>query len=401
MTMIPDSGHTCLALHGGPAVFPDGPPSWPVRDDEVGAALEAAWSDGSWGQYHGPHTVGLCDDLRDYFGRQFVSLCASGTIAVELALRGVGVQAGDEVVLAAYDFPGNFRAVEAIGARPVLVDIDPRNWCLDAGEFAEAMARQRLGAAGVRAVVVSHLHGGLAPMRAIRKTAERQGIAVVEDACQAPGATVEGHLVGTCGDVSVLSFGGSKLLSAGRGGALLTDNPSVDQRLRVFADRGNAAFPMSQLQAAVLRPQLVTLAARHRIRAERANLLFEATQHLGELMPLRNFVDGSPAFFKRPWLLAGNLSDLDRGLARGQFLSAMQAEGVAIDIGFRGFAKRSEKRCRKVGDLPHAVTAAGNTVLLHHPILLNDEETVCRVAVAFEKVLMASRQGRLITDHPS
>ena len=115
------------------------------------------------------------------------------------------------MILAAYDFPGNFRSVEAVGARPVLVDIDPRTWCLDSGRIAAAVSP------ATRAVIVSHLHGGLADMAQICEIASAHHLSVIEDACQAAGAQVQGRPAGAWGDAAVLSFGGSKLLTAGRG----------------------------------------------------------------------------------------------------------------------------------------------------------------------------------------
>src|SRR5439155_13714733 len=147
--------------------------------------------------------------------------CGSGTFAVELALRALKVQPGDEVALAAYDYPGNFLTLHALGARPVLVDVSPGNAVLDVTQLAAALTPE------VRAVIVSHLHGGLAPMRAITELVRSRGVAVVEDACQCPGAVVEGRPTGAWGDAGVLSFGGSKLLTAGRGGAILTPHAGI------------------------------------------------------------------------------------------------------------------------------------------------------------------------------
>src|SRR5437868_5651821 len=110
-----------LALNGGTPAMSSGPPSWPPRDEAILAALQAAYADGSWGRYHGPHCERLRELLAEMHGTPHVWLCSSGTIAVELALRGLKVSADDEVILAAYDFPGNFRAIEAVGALPVLV----------------------------------------------------------------------------------------------------------------------------------------------------------------------------------------------------------------------------------------------------------------------------------------
>ena len=100
-------------------------------DEHIMIALRSAWQSGTWSHYDGPASTELQYRLTNFCGRRHARLTSSGTIAVELALRGVGVRAGDEVILGGYDFPGNFRAIEAIGARPVLVDSRPNDWCIE------------------------------------------------------------------------------------------------------------------------------------------------------------------------------------------------------------------------------------------------------------------------------
>jgi perosamine synthetase len=353
-------------------------PQWPPADEEVRVALEATLRDGSWGHYHGRHSEALVDNLSAQFDSKYVVLASSGTIAVEMALRGVGVKAGDEVLLAGYDFPGNFRSIEAIGAYPVLVDIDPVNWCLNL-QALESLAKDAgKSSSKVRAVVISHLHGGLAPMQKITELARRHRWAVVEDTCQAPGARVDGRAAGSWGDVGVLSFGGSKLLTAGRGGALLTNHQSVMQRAKIFAERGNNAFPLSELQAAVLNPQLSKLASRNLKRREAAALLVNLVrQKVDHLVPLEHQGNDQPVFYKVAW----RYQSTDPGaVTRAELVAACQARGIPIDTGFRGFVERTKRRCRKVSELPHSRAAAQGTLLLHHPVLLQEEEEIRQVA---------------------
>ncbi len=368
-----------LAIDGGRPVFPQGPPDWPLPDEDIRQALASAYSDGSWGRYHGPHCQRLIERLAQMHGVEFITLCSSGTVAVELALRGVGVGTGDEVVLAGYDFPGNFRAVEAIGAEPVLVDVDPTTWCLDAGRLDEAIG------AKTKAILVSHLHGSLARVDQISALAAGRGVAVVEDACQAPGARLGGRIAGITGDAGVLSFGGSKLLTAGRGGAVLTSQADVHQRIKVHSDRGNQAFPLSELQAAVLIPQVDKLDQRNRRRREAVAQLVELTADLGCLAAIAAPDDSEPVYYKHAW----RWSPLRTVATRERFIAAIQAEGLAIDAGFRGFARRSERRCRRIGELQHSQTAAESTVLLHHPILLLDGAAIEQAALALRKVARA------------
>jgi len=369
-----------LAIHGGPRALGDAVFAWPPADDDVRVAIERAAADGSWGRYHGPHCQKLAQLLADFHQVQHVALCCSGTFAVELALRAIKVGPGDEVIVPAYDFPGNFRCVEATGARPVLVDIDRENWGLDLDQLDAAVGP------ATRAVLISHLHGGLVDMPRLCRFAAQRGLRVVEDACQAPGAAVDGRMAGTWGDVGVLSFGGSKLLTAGRGGAILTRHADVAQRAKIFCDRGNQAFPLTELQAAILAPQVHKLAERNRRRRESVARLLQQTQGLPALQPLVNRIDGAPSYYKLAWCYR---AEALVGLPIERFVEAARAEGIPIEPGFPGFFRRSERRCRTLGDLSRAAEAAAGTLVLHHPILLEPDEMIDRLAAALRKVVVA------------
>jgi dTDP-4-amino-4,6-dideoxygalactose transaminase len=364
------------ALLGGPPVRPQGPPDWPPADEAVRAALLAAWRDGSWGKYHGGHVRRLEERLAANHRVEYALTCGSGTFAVELALRALKVGPGDEVVLAAYDYPGNFLAVHAVGATPVLVDLDADNWNLSAERLAEA-----LGPA-TRAVIASHLHGGLVPMREVTELAAARAVRVVEDAAQAPGAKVQGRPAGAWGDVGVLSFGGSKLLSAGRGGAVLTRHADVHQRARLHLHRGNAVCPLSELQAAALLPQLDALPARHAARLRAGRLLTDRLRQVPGLRPFHNRTEGEPAYYK-----LGLQLDASRfGVTRERLVAAVRAEGVALDEGFRALhVGRSPSRLRRAGPLAEAERAGAGTVVLHHPVLLGGDADLEQVAVALQK----------------
>ncbi|MCL4205171.1 MAG: aminotransferase class I/II-fold pyridoxal phosphate-dependent enzyme [Pirellulaceae bacterium] len=374
-----------LAIAGGEPVFPDGPPTWPPADDDIRRVLQAVWADGSWGRYLGPHRTALEEELARQFQTPYVVAVCSGTAAVELALRGLRIGPGDEVILAGYDFPGNFRAIEAVGATPVLVDISPKTWAFEVESLDAAHGPQ------VRAILVSHLHGGLAPMRDICVWAAQRNVAVVEDACQAPGANVQGRPAGCWGDAGVLSFGGSKLLTAGRGGAVLTRDAQVRQRIQVHSQRGNEAFPLSELQAAVLLPQLKKLPAHNQARRAAVDRLLEQLCDIRGLNSVqRDPGRGEASFYKLAWLYDPNAC---RGRSRADFLAAVRAEGVALDEGFRGFVLRSTRRCRIAGTLDASRAAAENTVLLHHPVLLHPPESIDSVAQAIRKVVSAFQRN--------
>jgi dTDP-4-amino-4,6-dideoxygalactose transaminase len=367
------------ALLGGVPAFPDGPPDWPVPDEAVRAALDAAWRDGSWGKYQGGHAERLERRLAQMHGVGFALACGSGTYAVELALRALKVGPGDEVVLAAYDYPGNFLAVHAVGATPVLADVAPHHWNLDVGRLAAAFT------SATRAAIVSHLHGGLVPMRRLTELAAAHGARVVEDAAQAPGAAVDGKPAGAWGDAGVLSFGGSKLLTSGRGGALLTPHADVAQRARLALTRaGNVVCPLSELQAAVLPPQLERLAERNAVRRRRVALLTELLRDVPGLCPFDNGPAGGEAVYYK---LGFRYDAAAFGMPRARLVAAMRAEGVALDEGFRALhVGRSPARFRRGGPLDEADRAHAGALVLHHPVLLGSEDEIRRLAGAVRKV---------------
>lgn len=369
------------AILGGPPAFPNGPPPWPPPSADVAAAVTRAMADGSWGQYHGPHVAELESRLAKRFDVPHAISCASGTLAVEAALRAVGVGPGDEVILSAYEYESNFLTVHALGAKPVLVDVSPKNWNLDPDQLESAVSDK------TKAILVSQLHGGLVSMGKVIASATAHKLAVVEDAAQCPGATIGPRACGSFGDVGVLSFGGSKLLSAGRGGALLFRDGRAYQRAKVWLARGVQQWAaLSELQAVVILPQLARLEADTTTRFANVRHLHQQLLDHGirGLDPFENGVgEHRPAFYK-----VGFRFDPDAfGLSRELFVKAMRAEGIAFDAGFRALhVGRSASRFRAVGDLSEATRAGESCVKLHHPVLLLGNEPAAVVARAVENV---------------
>ncbi len=374
------SDPTRPAVLGGEPTRPIGPPAWPIVDDDVRSALETVARDGSWGRYHGPHLERLEAELARLHGVEFALCCSSGTLAVELALRAMRVGAGDEVILASYDYGGNILSVLAVGARPVLVDVDAGNWNLAAGAVAAAVTPE------TKAIIASHLHGGVVPIADVVSLARSRGVAVVEDVAQMPGARIDGRLAGTWGDAAIVSFGGSKLLSAGRGGALVTADRGLWHRAKLLVQRGNnLLYPLSEIQAAVLAPQLAKLDERNRLRAENVRRLTNGLAQVAGLRPLTNSVRNTQAGYYK----VGFQYDAAAfgGLARDRFVAAMRAEGIAMDAGFRAaHVGRAPSRYRRSGDLAESERAHHGMVVLHHPILLGSPADIDQIIAAVQKI---------------
>jgi dTDP-4-amino-4,6-dideoxygalactose transaminase len=370
---------TLPAILGGKPIRPEGPPAWPPAWEEVSQAVKQSLDEGGWGLYHGPNTRLLAERLSSYHDVEFVELCCSGTFAIELALRALQIGPGDEVILASYDFIGNFNDVVAVGARPVLIDLDPNNWNLNPELIGEAIGPN------TRAVLVSHLHGGVVPMKRVVEIAREHGLRVIEDACQMTGGLVEGRKAGTWGDAGVISFGGSKLLSAGRGGAMLTSSPEIRQRAQVYCNRGNHAYPLSELQATVLLPQLERLDQRNRARSVSVSKLAESLKPLSGIRLLDN---REPSVFPGYYKLGFQYdSDEFDGLSRDLFARAARAEGIEFNAGFRAFHLcRSSRRFRKADELTIATMADANMLVLHHPALLEGDEAIDQITRGIHRI---------------
>jgi len=186
---------------------------------------------------------------------------ASGTDALILALRAVGVAAGDEVILPPFTFVATGSAVSALGAQPVFADIDPATFNLTATTISQRITSR------TRAIIVVHLYGLAADMDAIREVAARRKIPVVEDNAQAIGATYKGRPTGALGDAACISFYPTKNLGAyGDAGMIVTNSGEMDARLRTLRNHGQASrydsvepgwnSRLDEIQAAILRVKL-------------------------------------------------------------------------------------------------------------------------------------------------
>jgi dTDP-4-amino-4,6-dideoxygalactose transaminase len=186
---------------------------------------------------------------------------ASGTDALILALRSVGVAAGDEVILPPFTFVATGSAVSALGAAPVFADIEPDSFNISAAEIAKRITPR------TRAIIVVHLYGLAADMDGIRDVAKRSAIPIVEDNAQAIGATYKGKPTGALGDVACISFYPTKNLGAyGDAGMIVTNSSEMDTRLRTLRNHGQSSryssvepgwnSRLDEIQAAVLRAKL-------------------------------------------------------------------------------------------------------------------------------------------------
>ncbi len=181
----------------------------------------------------------------------------NGTVAIQLALEAAGVKPGDEVIVPDLSFVATANAVLYIGARPVFVDIDPFNLCMDPDRIEEAIT------ARTKAIIPVHLYGHPADMIRINGIAEKHNLLVIEDAAEAHGATINGKKVGSWGKCATFSFYGNKNITTGEGGMITTNDEDLHQRCKFLRDHAMSAtkrywhpergynFRMTNIQAAI------------------------------------------------------------------------------------------------------------------------------------------------------
>jgi dTDP-4-amino-4,6-dideoxygalactose transaminase len=227
--------------------------------EELLPAIEAVLASGKYTM--GPTLAAFEDEWATYCGAAHAVGISSGTAALHLTLRAIGVKPGDEVIVPAMTYVATAFSVSHVGATPVFVDVDERTFTIDPAA-AEAAVTSKTAA-----ILPVHLYGQPADCASIRTLAQRYGLAVIEDAAQAHGATLDGVRAGTLGDVACFSFYPHKNLGTyGDGGAITTDDGELAERIRVLRYVGQrtkhrheiVGFQerLDELHAAILRVRL-------------------------------------------------------------------------------------------------------------------------------------------------
>ncbi len=228
----------------------------------------------------GPFVAAFETDFAAYCGARFAIGTGTGTDALWLALLALGIGGGDEVVTVPSTFMATAEAITFCGARPVFVDIEERTYTLDPARLEKAITPR------TKAIIPVHLFGQMADMDPILGIAERHGIPVIEDACQAHGADYQGKKAGTLGLAGCFSFYPGKNLGAfGEAGAVVTNDSGLEARLKALRDHGQVRkyvhahigwnARMDGIQGAVLRIKLKQLDAGNARRRDHARLYGE------------------------------------------------------------------------------------------------------------------------------
>jgi dTDP-4-amino-4,6-dideoxygalactose transaminase len=401
-----------LAIAGGSPVRTKNHAEWPQFDGREREALLGVLESRNWGGYPFPNR------LADRFSRAFAAhqdarhaLCAAnGTVTLEIALKAIGIKPGDEVIVPAYTFEATAAPVLKLGALPVFVDVLPDTYCLDAAAAAEAVTSR------TRALIPVHLAMNMADMDAILELAARHDLKVVEDCAHAHGAKWREKGAGSIGDAGSFSMQTSKLMTAGEGGVVTTNDDEIFELCQSYVNCGRASqtdrfghrllgfnYRMTEFQAAILLAQLERLTEQTERRAARSMRLSDGLSKIpGISLLARDERLTTQAIYQFVFKYDGEAFG---GASRDRFVAALEAEGVAADGLFYEPIYRSALfevdprdfpalASRGADDLPWAKTrcpvaeraAYLESVWLPHQWLLGTEHDVDQIVEAIAKI---------------
>src|SRR5436309_680905 len=225
-----------LAINGGTPVRAAPYPAWPAPDDGYVDAVTEVVRSGDWGGFPEPgrNATAFEEAFAEYQGARHGVLMMNGTVTMEVALKALDIGWGDEVIIPALTFSATAYAPMAAGALPVIVDVEARTWTIDP-DLVEAAITPR-----TRAIMPVHLGHQMADMDRISEIATKHGLAVVEDCAHAHGQQWRGKGAGCIGDFGSFSHQSSKILTAGEGGSLLTNDDDLARRAHSLIDCGRA-----------------------------------------------------------------------------------------------------------------------------------------------------------------
>ncbi|WP_242922576.1 DegT/DnrJ/EryC1/StrS family aminotransferase [Pontibacter liquoris] len=264
----------------------------------------------NWVSTAGPNLAGFEHDICQHTNARFAVALNTGTAALHLALRVLGVGPGDEVLCSTFTFVATANPILYVGATPVFVESEPETWNMCPDTLSKAIAARIEAGKKPACILVVHLYGMPAKMKEILAVAEMYGIPVLEDAAEALGSRYSGHQVGTLGTIGIFSFNGNKIITTSGGGALITANEQLAAQAHFLATQAKEPAPfyqhaqmgynyrLSNISAGIGRGQIEVLEKRVKQRREVYAYYRERLKTLEELV----FLPEPKTCFSNRWL---------------------------------------------------------------------------------------------------
>jgi dTDP-4-amino-4,6-dideoxygalactose transaminase len=290
----------------------------------------------NWVAPLGPHVDAFEREFAAAVGASHAVALASGTAALHLALRVLGVRPGDEVVAPTFTFAATVNPIVYVGATPVLIDSERESWNMDPSIVAETLRSRARRGTLPSAVVVAHIYGQSADLEPIRAACQEHSLPLIEDAAEALGATYHGRAPGTIGTVGVFSFNGNKIITTSGGGMLVSDNQGLVEHARKLATQARDPAPhyehsevgynyrLSNVLAAIGRGQIAVLESR--VAARRRNYEFYR-EALGDLAGLGFMPEASWGRHTR-WLTVVTIDADELGTSPEQLRVALDEHNI-------------------------------------------------------------------------
>ncbi len=326
----------------------------------------------------------------EYCGMSYGVAVCNGTVALEAALACLDLQAGDEVILPSFTIISCALAVLEAGAKPVLVDSDPRTWTMDVRKLEEKITSR------TRAIMPVHIYGHPVDMDPVRNLARRYGLFIVEDAAEAHGAEYKGKRCGGFGDIACFSFYANKILTTGEGGMILTQDPELAGCLggernlafrperRFYHTKLGHNYRMTNIQAAIGLAQLERIEEHIHHKRWMAQAYGERLADLDQIqLPIEE------PWAKNVYWMYGLVLDDSIGFDAVEFARRLYAEGVETRPFFLGMHEQPvfHQRGLFVGEhYPVAERIARQGLYLPSGLTLNEEQLE-QVCAAVRRVL--------------
>lgn len=305
-----------------------------MGNEEVSFVKEAF--DTNWIAPVGPHVDAFEKEFCDAVGSGYAAAVSSGTAALHLALRLIGVEPGDEVFCSTLTFIASASPITYLGAKPVFIDSDRTSWNMNPYLFQEALEQRAKLNRLPKAVVLVHLYGQSADIEPILKACDQYNIPLIEDAAEALGATYQERSPGTFGKAGIYSFNGNKIITTSGGGMLVSEDAELVEKARFLATQARDPAPhyqhseigynyrLSNVLAGIGRGQLRVL--NERVAARRRN--FETYQNaLGKLPGIQFMPEASFGRATR-WLSCLTIDAKQFGADREQVRLALAQQNI-------------------------------------------------------------------------
>ena len=370
-----------LAIDGGPKACPFDWPSWPIFDGSEETGLLEVLRSGKW--WYGDRVEEFEAKFAEFQGSRYCVSCTNGTTALEMALRATGVVEGDEVIVPAYSFIATATAVIAVGAIPVFADIEPSTLCIDPADVAAKVT------ARTKAIVPVHVAGRVCDMTRLNEIADANGILIVEDAAHAWGSEYDGHGAGTLGKAGTFSFQETKNITAGEGGALVTNDLEIAELARSYSHCGRTKgaewydhsvlgsnLRLTEFQAAILLAQLARLPEQVALRDENVQRLDAALQGVESVEVLGS----APRMTRRSHHMY--IFRLKQPEKRLQIIESLEAEGIPATAGwYRPLYKNDLFQNAHLGPKHGVVSPLADKGVNYSDVACNVCEQVCEDAI--------------------